>query len=167
MYVGLSRVVLAAVVGFAASFGHAMGAGSGSDVEISNAWVRATVPGQPVAGAYLDAKATRDLKLVGVSSPAAKRGELHEMKHEGGVMKMRQVKEIDLPSGKTVSLAPGGLHIMLFDPVKPLVEGERVSMTLQFRRPSGEAFSHTIEAPVRGMDAGAGHSHGAHHDHGK
>lgn len=162
----LRGVVLAGAVAAVAATGHAMGAGSGNDVEISNAWVRATVPGQRVAAAYLDAKATRDLKLVGVSTPAAKRGELHEMKHEGDVMRMRQVQEIDLPAGKTVSLAPGGLHIMLFDPAKPLVEGERVSLSLRFRRPSGDTFSYTVEAPVRGMGAtGGGHGQSGHDHH--
>jgi len=90
-------------------------AGDGKvDVEVSNAWVRATVPGQPVAGAYLDIRASSRLTLVGVASPVAQRAEIHEMKEEDGMMKMRAVKAVELPAGTTVSLAPGGLHLMLF-----------------------------------------------------
>ncbi|MCW5624781.1 MAG: copper chaperone PCu(A)C [Burkholderiales bacterium] len=79
-----------------------------ADVTVTRAWVRATMPGQPVAGAYLDLEAKRALKLTGVASPVATRGEVHEMKHEDGVMKMRQVAAVDLPAGRKVQLAPGG-----------------------------------------------------------
>ncbi len=127
----------------------AMAAGKGADVEVSNAWVRATVPGQPVAGAYLDIRASSKLKLVGVSSPVAERGEIHEMKDEDGMMKMRAVKAVELPAGKTVSLAPGGLHVMLFGLAEPLTEGRKVSLSLKLRRPSGVTFNHVVEVPVK------------------
>ncbi len=145
------KVLLAAFVCAAigwSGIAPAMGAGKG-DVEVSNAWVRATVPGQPVAGAYLDLRASSRLKLVGVSSPVAERGEIHEMKDEDGMMKMRAVKAVDLPAGKTVSLAPGGLHVMLFGLAEPLTEGRKVPLTLKLRRSSGATFTHVIEVPVK------------------
>jgi copper(I)-binding protein len=119
------------------------------EVDVTNAWVRATVPGQPVAGAYLDLRASSRLKLVGASSPVAGRGEIHEMKDEDGMMKMRAVEAVDLPAGKTVSLAPGGLHVMLFGLAEPLAEGRKVALTLRFRRPSGATFTRTVEVPVK------------------
>jgi copper(I)-binding protein len=74
-----------------------------TSVQVSNAWVRATVPGQPVAGAYMDLRADRAVKLVGVASPVAKRGEIHEMKDDGGMMTMRAVEAVALPAGTTAA----------------------------------------------------------------
>lgn len=122
---------------------------AGADVAVTNAWVRATVPGQPVAAAYMDIRASKALTLVGVSSPVAERGEIHEMKDEDGMMKMRAVKAVDLPAGKTISLAPGGLHVMLFGLSEPLTDGRKVTLRLKLRRASGATFSHVIEVPVK------------------
>jgi len=121
-------------------------------VQVTNAWVRATVPGQPVAGAYLDLRADRAVKLIGVASPVAKRGEIHEMKDEDGMMKMRAVAAVDLPAGETVSLAPGGLHVMLFGLSEPLIAGRKVKLTLRFRGDSGGVFKQTVEVPVKAVD---------------
>lgn len=121
-------------------------------VEVSNAWVRATVPGQPVAGAYLDLRAQRPVKLIGVSSPVAKRCEIHDMKDDGGMMTMRAVDSVDLPAGKTVSLAPGGLHVMLFGFSEPLVAGRKVPLTLEFRGDSGGVFKQIVVIPVKAVD---------------
>lgn len=141
-------VFLAAALGWFAG-SPAMAAATGTEVAVSNAWVRATVPGQPVAGAYLDLRATGKLELIGVSSPVADRGEIHEMKDEDGMMKMRAVAKVDLPAAETVSLAPGGQHVMLFGIRKPLVEGTKVTLTLKFRRRSGSTFTRRVEAPVK------------------
>lgn len=121
-------------------------------VQVSNAWVRATVPGQPVAGAYMDLRADRAAKLVKVASPVAKRGEIHEMKDDGGMMTMRAVDAVELPAGTTVSLAPGGLHVMLFGLAKPLVAGHKVKLTLEFHGDSGGVFKQTVEVPVRAVE---------------
>ncbi len=150
----MSRKFLLAVLLLAAGAAHAMGTAD-SSVEIRDPWVRATVPGQPVAAAYAQLKAATRLSLVGVSSPAAKRGEIHEMKTDGGMMKMRAVKEVPMAGGKIVRLAPGGLHVMLFDLEKPLPAGSTVALTFTFRRKSGETFQQTVMAPVR--DAEPGH----------
>lgn len=122
---------------------------AGVDIVVTNAWVRATVPGQPVAAAYMDIRASKALKLVGVASPVAERGEIHEMKDEDGMMKMRAVQAVDLPAGKTISLAPGGLHVMLFGLAEPLTAGRKVTLTLKLRRASGATFTHVIEVPVK------------------
>jgi copper(I)-binding protein len=120
-----------------------------SAVEIRDLWVRATGPGQPVAAAYGEIKASARLSLVGVTSPAAKRCEIHEMKTEGGMMRMRALKEVPLDGGKVVKLAPGGRHLMLFDLDKPLPAGTTVSITFTFRRKSGDTFTQTVSAAVR------------------
>jgi hypothetical protein len=101
-----------------------------ADIKVEHAWMRATAPGQEVAGAFMDITSTGNAKLIGVTSPAAGKLELHSMSMDNGVMEMRQMKSIDLPKGKTIQLAPGGLHVMLFDLKKPMKQGETVPITL-------------------------------------
>jgi periplasmic copper chaperone A len=101
-----------------------------AQVEVDNAWARATVPGQKVAGVYLEIRAGQPAKLVGVRSPAAGSAEIHSMSNAGGVMKMRRLEHLDLPAGQSVRLAPGGNHIMLLDIKRPLQPGERVPVVL-------------------------------------
>src|SRR5271154_6894911 len=92
-------------------------------VTVTDAWVKATAPGQTTAAAYLQIKSDAPAKLVGVSSPAAKTTQMHEMKMEGNVMQMRPLDALDLPAGMTVEFKPGANHIMLTDIVKPLKKG--------------------------------------------
>lgn len=115
-------------------------------VKVENAWVRATAPGQKVAGGFLDLTADADMKLVGGSSPASDTLELHMMKMDGGVMEMRQIKEIDLPKGKTVNLKPGGLHIMFINLKQQIKEGDRVPVTLTVRNAAGKEQQLRVEA---------------------
>ncbi|HSO47881.1 MAG TPA: copper chaperone PCu(A)C, partial [Rhizobiaceae bacterium] len=71
-----------------------------------------------------------DARLVSASSPAVPRVEMHEMRMDGDVMRMREVKAIDLPKGKTVSLEPGGFHIMLMNLPQPIAAGDVIPLTL-------------------------------------
>lgn len=130
-------------------------------VKIDNAWVRATAPGQKVAGGFMDLTADADMKLVGGSSPVSNTLELHMMKMEGGVMVMRHLPEIALPKGKTVNLKPGGLHIMFIDLKQPIKEGDTVPVTLTVRNASGKEQQLRVDAKAMAM-AGEGM---AHHHH--
>lgn len=121
-------------------------------VKIENAWVRATAPGQKVAGGFLDLTADADMKLVGGSSPASNSLELHRMSMDNGVMIMRQIQEIPLPKGKPVNLKPGGLHIMFIDLKKQIMEGDKVPVTLTVRDSTGKEQQLQVEA--RAMRAG-------------
>lgn len=136
-------------------------------VEIRNAWARATVAGQPVAGAFVELKAKKAVTLVAVESPAAKRGEIHEMKHDGGVMRMRALPSVKLPAGRTVAFVPGGMHFMLFDPPQPLAAGSTIELTLSFQLPDGRVVKQTTQAQVRPVESGAGEhaGHDMHDDH--
>jgi len=86
-----------------------------AQVDVSQAWVRATVAQQKATGAFLQLKAKSDSRLVEARSPVAGVVEIHEMAMDGSVMKMRAVPGLDLPAGKSVELKPGGYHIMLMD----------------------------------------------------
>lgn len=127
-------------------------------VKVENAWVRATAPGQKVAGGFLDLTADADMKLVGGDSPASSTLELHMMKMDGGVMIMRQIKEINLPQGKTVSLKPGGLHIMFIDLKQQIKEGDKVPVTLTVRNAAGKEQPLQVEAQAM-RAGGMAHQH--------
>lgn len=122
-----------------------------AQVKIANAWARATPPGQPVGGAFMELTAAEDTSLIGARSPASKSVELHAMSMADGVMSMRQLDKIDLPKGKTVSLQPGGLHIMFIDLKAPLRAGGKAALTLVWRDPAGKTSETRLDLPVRGL----------------
>ena len=117
-------------------------------VQVSNAWMRPTVPGQQATGAYMSLTAPKALTLVGISTPAAGIAEVHEMKMDGDVMKMREISELALPAGKTVALKPGGLHVLLMDLKQPVAKDTRVPMTLRNRDAAGVESTLDLVLPV-------------------
>lgn len=122
-----------------------------AQVAVSDAWVRGTVAGQQSTGAFMRLTAGADATLVGVASPAAKVVEIHEMKHDGGMMKMSAVARLPLPAGKAVELSPGGYHVMLMGLAQPLKEGDSVPITLTFEDKTGAKQVIAVKAPVRAL----------------
>ena len=118
------------------------------NVVIKDAWVRSTVPGQMGTGAFMRITAKDGAQLVAVSSPAAGVAEVHEMKMQGDVMKMRAVPQLDLPAGKAVELKPGGYHVMLMDLKQPLLKDTKVPMTLTFKDAKGVQSKLELNLPV-------------------
>ena len=138
-----------------------MSAGA-ADVEVKDAWVRATVPGQHASGAFMTLTSAKGAVLVGGSSPLAKSLEVHEMKHEGEVMKMRAIEKLDLPAGEAVELS-GAYHIMLMGLNKELKAGDKVPLTLRIEQ-KGKQESVDVSAEVRALTA-AKPTSGHHHHH--
>jgi hypothetical protein len=135
---------------------HAQEAKVGS-IKIENAYTRATVPGQMVAGGFMKIENKGDTdQLLSASSPIAGEVQLHEMGMDGNVMKMRQVKEITVPAGGAVELKPGGLHLMLVNIKTPLLAGQTVPVKLKFAK-AGEV---EVKVPVNAMGQ---HSEGTKH----
>lgn len=132
-----------------------------SGIHVDQPWIRATAPGAPAAGGYLElhnAGPTED-RLLSVTTEAAARTEIHEMTEVGGVMRMRPLADgLALPAGGTVSLAPGGYHLMLIAPVAPLVEGDRVEATLRFAHAPEQRVAFEVR-PLTASSAGGGHGH--------
>ena len=120
-----------------------------ADVTVSDAWARATRPGQKVGAAYMTLQSPADTALVKVESPVAGTVEIHTMTMNDGVMKMRMLENLPLKANETVKLAPGGFHLMLFDLAKPLQAGETVQFTLHFKDSAGNTSSLRTDAPVR------------------
>ena len=117
-------------------------------VAVEGAWARATVPGQDSSGAYMTLTAREPLTLVGADTPAAGIVEIHEMKMEGEVMKMRAAGALPLAPGKPLKLAPGGYHLMLMDLKAPFKAGSQIAMTLRFRYAKGQESTLPVNVPV-------------------
>jgi hypothetical protein len=125
-----------------------------AQVTIEEPWIRATAPGQTVAGGYMKLRSANLSALVGVTTPLTARAQIHEMSMDAGVMKMRPVPKIDLPAGKTVELKPGGYHLMLMNLERPLRDGETVPITLVFEGPDKKRERIEVNARVRDVRAG-------------
>ena len=136
----------------------AIAAGAAERVKVANAWARASVPGQTTAVAYVDLTSDTNAALVAAGSPLADRVELHSMTTDGGVMRMRPLERVELPAGKTVRLAPNGVHLMLIDLKKPLKAGDKLPLVLSVQSSGTSLTTLKIEAPVRAA-ASAAHSH--------
>lgn len=123
-------------------------------LKIENPYARATAPGQKAAGGFMkiENKGAAD-QLVSASSPVAGEMQLHTMAMDGNVMRMREVKTIDVPANGSVELKPGGLHLMFMDIKTPLKAGEAVPVKLKFQK-AGEV---EIKVPVRDISGGSGH----------
>ena len=118
-------------------------------VQVENAWVRATVPGQHATGAFMRLTSASATRLVAVSTPAAGFAEVHEMRMDNNVMKMTPLKDgLELPAGKAVDLQPGGFHVMLMDLPKPLPAGSTIPVTLVFRDAKGVEQRSELTLPV-------------------
>jgi periplasmic copper chaperone A len=116
-----------------------------------DAWAREPMGGRNMTGVFVvveNAGAT-PRAIVSASTDAADKVELHEMKNEGGMMRMSPVKQIDVPAKGKVELKPGSFHVMLFGIKGKPAAGDTMQLTLtfddgtklttpaQFRRPEG------------------------------
>jgi copper(I)-binding protein len=107
------------------------------------------VQGQKATGAFMKLTSKAGARLVAVSSPVAGVAEVHEMKMEGEVMKMRAVEGgLELPAGKAVELKPGGYHIMLMDLKLPLQKDTSFPLTLVFKDAAGVESKMEIKVPA-------------------
>ena len=130
--------------------------GQAGAIRAEQPWARATAPQQKVGGAYVSLTSPTDDRLIGVSSPVAGRAEVHEMRMDGNVMRMRELTDgLLLPAGKAVALAPGGHHIMLMDLKQPLVAGQVIPVQLRFQT------APPLDLQVRVAPIGAGSPPGA------
>lgn len=132
------------------------------DLVISQAWSRATPGGAKIGTGYftIENKGSTADRLIAVSSEAAGKSEVHEMAMNNGVMKMRPVeKGLTIDPGKTVTLAPGGYHLMLMDLKAPLKQGDKVPLTLEFEKAGKVAVTLDVQG-VGAKGPGGGESGG-------
>jgi len=156
----MKLTIITALLALTSAFAQAQG------IDVKDAWVRTAVPGQSGTGAFMSITAKDGAKLVAASSPVAGVAEVHEMRMDGDVMRMRAVPVLDLPAGKTVQLKPGGYHLMLMELKQALPKGSTVPLTLTLRDAKGQESKVELKLPVAATAPGAAvPAHGAGHKH--
>jgi len=132
---------------------------SAGALRIAQPWTRAMRAGGTGAGFMtIRNTGTTPDRLVAARSPVARVMELHTHIREGDVMRMRPVPAIELPAGQAVTLAPGGLHLMLIGLTQALDQGGRVPVTLVFER-AGEVEVQLAVESAGARGATQGHRH--------
>jgi len=126
-----------------------------SNIEVKDAYVRATPPGLPNSAAFMTIvnESAKKIDIVKVSSTIAKSVELHTHDMKNGVMSMYQVPKVTVPKKGKIVLKPGGFHVMFIGLHKPLQVGNSVVFTLELA--NGE--TKTITAPVKSVMGGMNH----------
>ena len=107
---------------------------AGADIQVQDPWVLAAPPNVKVFAAYMKIKNTggKPKTLVGVSSPVFGQVGIHQSVIHENMVHMEQLKELAIPPHTSVTLKPGGSHLMLMDAKKPLRAGDKIPMTLTF-----------------------------------
>ncbi len=120
------------------------------DISVIEPYVRLVPQGVPTTAAFMTIRnaGTADRKLMRADSSAAKTVELHNHINDNGVMKMRQVREIEIKAKGQAELKPGSYHVMMFDLKQTLREGEKVPLTLSFDDGSSEKIEALVKNPV-------------------
>ena len=136
------------------------GVGAVAQTKVSDAWVRATVPQQKASGLYASITSVAGARLLAASSPVAAMVEIHEMRMDGNVMRMRALSDgLVLPAGKAVELKPGGYHVMMMGLKQQLNVGDSVAVTLTFEGPDKKRETLELKVPVRVAQHEPAHKH--------
>jgi periplasmic copper chaperone A len=140
--------IAVAVLGNAPSAAHSYRAG---DIQVRHPWTRATPPGAKTGAGYLEIRNSGKEadRLIGASTLAAERVELHVTMRDGDIVSMREAKSFEIPGRQRFSLRPGGPHLMLVGLAKPLEKGQRIPLVLRFQR-AGEL---QVELEVQAADS--------------
>ena len=132
------------------------------DLTLSNLELRASLGVNPNTGGYLTVtnKGAAD-ELIAASCTCAREVQLHVMSMDGGVMSMSRVSSLAVPARGKLELKSGGAHLMVMGLKQPIKDGERVNMTLTFRRAGKvETFFHVVKVPGAAQPAAAApHQH--------
>lgn len=157
MKLSLSLATLA-IAGLTAFAAPASAAGVADQISVVDPYVRMAPPGAKTTGAFMTIKNAGDknTQVVSAASTVATVTELHNHINDGGVMRMRQVKEIALPAKGEAQLKPGGYHVMLIDMKTALKEGDHVVITLGFADGSSKEVHATVKKPMAEMPMGGG-----------
>ncbi len=136
---------------------------AGSSLAVAEAWIREAPPGSTVLAGYLRLDNPGDEALVvdTFRSQDFERIELHRTVVEGGVARMLPVERLEIPPGGSVSLEPGGMHLMLFNPARPLRQDDRVVISVEL----ADAARRRFEAVVKRVSGDDSRQHHQHHHH--
>jgi copper(I)-binding protein len=151
------------------ALGHTGPAHAAGPISIENGWSRATAAAQTVGGGFMTIvnAGKSDDRLVSATSPVAAEVQIHDMKMEDGVMRMRQLADgLAVPAGARVELKPRSLHLMFMQLKAPLAAGQSFPVTLKFEKAGAvttqfrvEAMGAAAPAPAKKPDAAPHHHH--------
>lgn len=127
-----------------------------AEVSVKDAWIRATVAQQKSTGAFMQLQSSNDVQIVDIQTSVAGVAEIHEMKMDNNIMKMRPIPQLALPAGKAVELKPGGYHVMLMDLKTQIKEGDTVLMTLTVEGKDKKREVIEIKAKARALNGAQG-----------
>lgn len=142
------KTLLAAVIMLTATLPATAHTEESEHLTISHPWSRATAPNQKVGAVFMEIS-TRDGKadrLIGGSTPDAEKVEIHNHVMDGDVMRMRRIDGVDIPAEGSVTLAPGGYHVMLIGLKGPLLEENVIPLTLIFENAGKVEIEAVVEA---------------------
>ena len=142
-----------------AAFVVAASAAAADALQVRDARALATVPGQSVAAAYMTIESPSNARIVSVNSGVAESVQIHAMSMQEGVMRMRRLDSLDLPAGREVRLAPGGIHLMLAGLRHPLRAGASVKLSFTVTGANGERQLVQIRIPVVDLQSGQAKRH--------
>lgn len=130
------------------------------DISITDAWINEAPPGVSILAAYatINNLSDIDINLIEVHAESFEFVELHESMMEDGMASMKQHKTITIASKSTLSLKPGGFHLMLFNPKQRISAGDQIRLIFRF----ADQEIITINANVKRSNQ-AGHDHHHHH----
>ncbi|WP_459868195.1 copper chaperone PCu(A)C [Halomonas shantousis] len=131
-------------------------------LHITHPFAIPTPPGAPNGAAYLDITVDGNIaaRLKGASSPIAGKVELHDMRMQDGMMRMRRVEGIEIAPGETLKMHPGGgYHLMLRELDHALQPGERFPLTLEFERRGSVKVEVQVQKAQAGTTPADSHPH--------
>ena len=124
-----------------------------SQVKVDAAWVRTTSLSQQATGAYMKITSSEAVKLVGISTPLTKIAEVHEMKMDGDIMRMRALTDgLAIPANKLVELKPNAYHVMMQDLKQPIVTGASIPLQLHFLTAANKKITVAVNAKASFKD---------------
>ena len=131
------------------------------EIMIKDAWVREAPPNAKVLAAYMTIEnhTSKEIVLTSATSPAFAKIEIHKTVHKGDMATMEEQKELPIGTHKVIKLEPGGLHLMLYNPNKPLKAGDSVSFTLKY----ADGSTSSVDAKVKKATGSSGHHHHSEH----
>lgn len=165
MNIPSTPLYLVSLAAAAIACGSAHAGGTADQITVNDAYIRQAPPGAMAAGAFMVIRnsGSKEARIVTASNPASRVTELHTHLNEGGVMKMRQVKDIPVPAGGEAVLKPGGLHVMLIDLKAPLKDGDMVPIVLGMADGSSKEVAVQVRNPMKDAAASKadmiGHKH--------
>ena len=105
-----------------------------AEITVKQGWLRALLPNRPAAGYFELTNQGASDRFLSATSPAFGKVEIHTHIMNNGVMQMRKLSHLDVPAHETLHFKPHGLHLMMFDPARPLHQGDQIEVMLVFEK---------------------------------